>query len=87
MSQIAINTSQNVNINFNVASVGERMLAFIIDLLIKIAYWFDKLLMMFWRYAVASLFIPFSSKVSKRRSSITVFPLMMTVLTSFAFVE
>lgn len=40
MSQIAINTSQNVNINFNIASVGERMLAFIIDLLIKIAYGF-----------------------------------------------
>jgi len=38
MSQIAINTSQNVNINFNTASVGERMLAFIIDLLIKVAY-------------------------------------------------
>ncbi|WP_265132419.1 RDD family protein [Chryseobacterium oranimense] len=38
MSQIAINTSQNVNINFTIASVGERMLAFIIDLLIKVAY-------------------------------------------------
>jgi uncharacterized RDD family membrane protein YckC len=38
MSQIAINTSQNVNINFNIASVGERMLAFIIDLLIRVAY-------------------------------------------------
>ncbi|MDR6517064.1 RDD family protein [Chryseobacterium camelliae] len=38
MSQIAINTSQNVNINFSIASVGERMLAFIIDLLIKVAY-------------------------------------------------
>lgn len=38
MSQIAINTSQNVNINFTVAGVGERMLAFIIDLLIRIAY-------------------------------------------------
>ncbi|OCA78113.1 transporter [Chryseobacterium contaminans] len=38
MSQIAINTSQNVNINFNTASVGERMLAFIIDLLIRVAY-------------------------------------------------
>ncbi|WP_288438609.1 RDD family protein [uncultured Chryseobacterium sp.] len=38
MSQIAINTSQNVNINFNIAGVGERMLAFIIDLLIRIAY-------------------------------------------------
>ncbi|GEJ46957.1 RDD family protein [Chryseobacterium sp. ON_d1] len=38
MSQIAINTSQNVNINFNIAGVGERMLAFIIDLLIRITY-------------------------------------------------
>lgn len=38
MSQIAINTSQNVNINFTIASIGERMLAFIIDLLIKGAY-------------------------------------------------
>ena len=38
MSQIAINTSQNVNINFNISSVGERFLAFIIDSVIKIAY-------------------------------------------------
>ncbi|MFC3160523.1 Uncharacterized membrane protein YckC, RDD family [Chryseobacterium arachidis] len=38
MSQIAINTSQNVNINFNIAGVGERVLAFAIDLLIKVAY-------------------------------------------------
>ncbi|WP_299180528.1 RDD family protein [uncultured Chryseobacterium sp.] len=47
MSQIAINTSQNVNINFNIASVGERMLAFIIDLLIKIAYGFLALYLFF----------------------------------------
>ncbi|WP_294286256.1 RDD family protein [uncultured Chryseobacterium sp.] len=38
MSQIAINTSQNVNINFNTASVGDRMIAFILDLLIQVAY-------------------------------------------------
>lgn len=38
MSQIAINTSQNVNINFNVASIGDRVIAFILDLFIKIAY-------------------------------------------------
>ncbi|MBW8361538.1 MAG: RDD family protein [Kaistella sp.] len=38
MSLIAINTSQNVNINFNTASIGERILAFIIDMLIKGAY-------------------------------------------------
>ena len=38
MSQIAINTSQNVNINFIVASIGERILAYIIDGAIKVAY-------------------------------------------------
>lgn len=38
MSLIAINTSQNVNINFNTASIGERILAFVIDILIKGAY-------------------------------------------------
>lgn len=38
MSQIAINTSQNVNINFNIANIGERFFAFIIDSLIKGIY-------------------------------------------------
>lgn len=40
MSQIAINTSQNVNINFNISSVGERFLAFLIDGAIMTAYLF-----------------------------------------------
>ncbi len=38
MSEIQINTTQNVNINFTLASVGERILAHLIDLLIKFAY-------------------------------------------------
>jgi len=38
MSELSINTTQNVRINFKAASVGERMLASILDLLIKIAY-------------------------------------------------
>lgn len=38
MSLIAINTSQNVNIDFRTASVGERMAAFTIDMLIKGAF-------------------------------------------------
>ena len=38
MSKIAINTSQNVNINFNIASIGDRILAFFIDMIIKAAY-------------------------------------------------
>lgn len=38
MVELQINTTQNVNINFIAASVGERILAYIIDLVIKIAY-------------------------------------------------
>lgn len=38
MSELSINTSQNVNIKFTAASVGERILAGLLDLLIKIAY-------------------------------------------------
>lgn len=36
MTQIAINTSQNVNINFKIASIGDRIIAFLIDGIIKI---------------------------------------------------
>ncbi|MDC9723043.1 MAG: RDD family protein [Urechidicola sp.] len=38
MVEIQINTTQNVTINFTAASVGERILAYIIDMVIKIAY-------------------------------------------------
>lgn len=40
MSQIAINSSQNVNINFNIASIGERLVAWLIDNVIKGVYVF-----------------------------------------------
>ncbi|HAH54134.1 MAG TPA: RDD family protein [Flavobacterium sp.] len=38
MSELSIRTTQNVIINFKAASVGERMLASLLDLLIKAAY-------------------------------------------------
>lgn len=38
MSQLSITTTQNVNINFNAASIGERMLAHLIDFVVKVAY-------------------------------------------------
>lgn len=38
MDQVAINTTQNVNINFNLASFGDRMLGYLIDEIIKFAY-------------------------------------------------
>lgn len=38
MSELTINTTQNVNINFTAASVGDRIFGYLIDTLIKIAY-------------------------------------------------
>lgn len=40
MHAIDINTSQNVQVSFEVASVGDRILAFVIDSLIKFIYLF-----------------------------------------------
>ena len=50
------------------------------------AVYLAKLLMIFKRYAFASLFIALSFKVSKARFSMTTRPLMITVRTSDAFV-
>ncbi len=38
MTQLSINTTQNVNINFTAASVGDRIFAQLIDFLVMIAY-------------------------------------------------
>ena len=38
MSELSINTTQNVKINFIAASAGERIGSYFIDLAIKIAY-------------------------------------------------
>jgi len=38
MSELSITTTQNVNINFQAASVGDRIVAQLLDLLVKAAY-------------------------------------------------
>ncbi len=38
MKTLQVNTTQNVKINFEMANVGQRLLAFVIDNVIKIAY-------------------------------------------------
>lgn len=38
MVELQINTTQNVNINFIAATVGERLIAYLIDWVVKIAY-------------------------------------------------
>lgn len=40
MSELSITTTQNVNINFTVASAGERALAYMLDIVIILAYYF-----------------------------------------------
>jgi len=40
MSQLTINTTQNVNINFTAASLGQRLLSFMTDSLIQVTYIF-----------------------------------------------
>lgn len=39
MSELSITTTQNVNINFDTASIGERVLAYLIDLVIIVSYY------------------------------------------------
>ncbi len=38
MSNIAINTTQNVNLDYKIASIGDRMLAFLIDFFVLLVY-------------------------------------------------
>lgn len=55
MTQLSINTTQNVVINFSSASVGERIGAYFIDLLIKIAYGIVVFYIFFYTFGINSL--------------------------------
>ena len=46
MPELQINTTQNVKISFNASGAGERLLAFIIDMAVKIGY----MLMLNWTF-------------------------------------
>ncbi len=48
MSELQINTTQNVKIKFSAVGAGERLLAFIIDMAIKIGY----MLVLSWTFGV-----------------------------------
>lgn len=55
MTQLSINTTQNVVINFSSASVGERIGAYFIDLLIKIAYGIVIFYVFFYTFGINSI--------------------------------
>lgn len=80
MSQIAINTSQNVNINFNIANVGERMLAFIIDWAIKIAYFVIVFYLFFDIFDLRSLFTDLDDWSQRAIVTILSFPVFIYTL-------
>ncbi|MFK8060720.1 MAG: RDD family protein [Polaribacter sp.] len=46
MKRLQIKTAQNVNINFTLANVGQRLLAFIIDNVLKFAYYYFGILVL-----------------------------------------
>ena len=50
MKTLQINTTQNVNINFELANVGQRLLAFIVDNIIKFGYIY--LIVSFFNFSV-----------------------------------
>ena len=56
MSELSITTTQNVVINFKAASVGDRMLAYFIDLIIKIAYGIVVFTVFFYYFGIKDLF-------------------------------
>lgn len=56
MSELSITTTQNVVINFKAASVGERLLAYFIDLIIKIAYGIVIFTVFFYYFGIKDLF-------------------------------
>ncbi|MEO7172591.1 RDD family protein [Flavobacterium sp.] len=55
MIQLSINTTQNVIINFSAASVGERIGAYFIDLLVKIAYCIIIFYVFFYSFGLNSI--------------------------------
>ena len=85
MNQINITTSQNVNINFNLAGVGERLVAQIIDMATRLAYvW----LVIYTNYFGFGSFFQFSDDWSDRAIGIIIFfPVFICGLTQEFFFE
>ncbi|WP_306352839.1 RDD family protein [Flavobacterium sp. '19STA2R22 D10 B1'] len=55
MSELSINTTQNVMINFTAASVGDRIFAFLLDYVIKIAYIIFVFYIFFYTFGISDV--------------------------------
>tara|TARA_R110002096_G_scaffold214720_2_gene402475 strand:- start:2738 stop:3457 length:720 start_codon:yes stop_codon:yes gene_type:complete len=80
MSELQINTTQNVKIMFTAAGAGERLLAFIIDMTIKIGY----LMVLSWTFGVFENMDEWSQIGI---NTVLSFPVMFYTLTLESFLE
>lgn len=87
MVQLEINTTQNVNINFIAASVGERILAYGIDWIIKIAYFISFGLLVFNVLNFEDVYIELDYWSQRAVIAIFIVPILFYSLTLESFFE
>ncbi|MTH14084.1 RDD family protein [Flavobacterium sp. LC2016-01] len=81
MSELSINTTQNVKINFIAASIGERLGAYFIDASVKIAYILVVWFVFFYWLKVGVLMDGLDSWSARALMSLFAIPLMFYSLT------
>lgn len=87
MTQLSINTTQNVNINFEAASVGERILAFFVDTLIKVAYVIVVYYVFFYYFGINRLMEKMDPWTARSVVTIFFFPVIFYSLLLESFFE
>lgn len=81
MSELSINTTQNVKINFIAATIGERLGSFFIDLIIKISYFVVVALLFFYILHFEKIFMALDDWSKKAVIFIISFPVLMYSIT------
>ena len=81
MSELSINTTQNVKINFIAASVGERLGSYFIDLIIKMSYIVVAVLVLIYFFHFDRLFESLDSWSKRAVIFIIGFPVLLYSIT------
>jgi uncharacterized RDD family membrane protein YckC len=87
MSELSINTTQNVEINFTAATVGERIGASVIDLLIKIAYSIVVFYIFFYWFGISDKIDKMDGWSATAIVIVFFFPVMIYSITLESFFE
>ncbi|TDW52585.1 putative RDD family membrane protein YckC [Flavobacterium sp. 270] len=87
MSELSINTTQNVKINFVAATVGERMGSYFIDLFIKICYIVAVILLLVYVFSFGKIFDNLDNWSSRAVIIILLFPISIYSITMESIFE